>query len=203
MAADEALLRANPDAAILRIYGWARPTISIGYFQDLPETEVEVVRRWTGGGLVDHRADLTYSMIVPRHEAFAQERAQDSYRRIHEALREALAHFGIASQLTEAASDVADSGCFAGGWAEGDLLVDGRKVAGAAQRRSRFGLLHQGSLQLAPCPEGLWQVFAEQLADSPHDFEPPVDLTKRITELAGARYATREWLHRHRADRGE
>jgi lipoate-protein ligase A len=67
MAEDEALLRLV-SAPVLRIYQWTEPAISIGYFglySDVPSGR-PFVRRYTGGGLVDHEADFTYSIIVTR-----------------------------------------------------------------------------------------------------------------------------------------
>ncbi len=196
MAADEVLLRSRPEAPVLRVYGWARPTISLGYFAPLPETDAEVVRRWTGGGLVDHRGGHTYSLIVPRGESFARERPQCSYLRVHAAIRAVLADFGVESRLAGKSREPAGLGCFAGGWAEGDLLVEGRKIAGAAQRRCREGLLHQGSVRLDDWREEFWRALAEKLAAETVSYEPGGDFFERVDVLARARYASADWLNR-------
>src|SRR2546423_12982971 len=70
MAVDEALL-VDSAAPVLRFYRWQRPSISFGYFgryaEVAPESaRREIVRRWTGGGIVPHGADLTYSVIIPK-----------------------------------------------------------------------------------------------------------------------------------------
>jgi lipoate-protein ligase A len=75
MAIDEALLRTAREP-LLRIYRWARPAVSFGYFGKWADVhrawpEREAVRRWTGGGIVPHGDDLTYSLIVPREHPFA------------------------------------------------------------------------------------------------------------------------------------
>jgi hypothetical protein len=94
MAIDEALLRAAREP-ILRIYRWEQPAVSFGYFGKWAEVqrtwpEREAVRRWTGGGIVPHGDDLTYSLIVPRAHPFALLGPLESYRAIHEALAAAL-----------------------------------------------------------------------------------------------------------------
>ena len=73
MALDEAILQyvAKHPAIILRIYRWAEPTLSLGYFQKLGDRQqhlesagLNVVRRATGGGAIVHHHDLTYSLAL-------------------------------------------------------------------------------------------------------------------------------------------
>src|ERR1700752_2708012 len=75
MAIDEALLEFSLVPSV-RVYQWQRPALSFGYFgrfSDVSEFrgERDLVRRWTGGGIVLHGQDLTYSIILP-----AQNRAE-------------------------------------------------------------------------------------------------------------------------------
>src|SRR3954454_7619680 len=75
MAWDEALLDAvnnEPTTAVLRTYGWAEPTLSLGYFQRFAAAEADprfqdaaIVRRPTGGGALWHELEITYALIVP------------------------------------------------------------------------------------------------------------------------------------------
>ena len=63
MALDEVLLR-RAAGPLLRVYRWARPAVSFGYFGKVADAEAawpgrEMVRRWTGGGIVPHGADVT------------------------------------------------------------------------------------------------------------------------------------------------
>ena len=90
MARDEWLLE-NATLPVLRSYRWLGDWCGIGYFGTLAEArvhfpDVEIVRRWTGGGTVDHRADWTYTLIVPAGETLASERGAASYGKIHEFL---------------------------------------------------------------------------------------------------------------------
>ena len=151
MAVDKVLLETTP-LPILRFYRWAGPCVTIGYFQSLEKAVAQypglpVVRRWTGGGTVLHTDDSPYSLIVPRGQPFASVRPAESYRLIHGALAKALrAAFPGVTTAQENAPQCSSS-CFENPVTD-DLLLGCVKVAGAGQRRTRAGLLHQGSLQV-------------------------------------------------------
>src|SRR4051812_47542188 len=94
MALDEALLE-TARLPMLRVYCWGVPAVSFGYSQSLSEVErtwpgLPLVRRWTGGGMVEHGRDWTFALIVPAGELFAAVRPAESYRRIHSVVAEAL-----------------------------------------------------------------------------------------------------------------
>ena len=153
MALDEALLLAAPrlQRPVLRFYGWTEPAASFGYLQKYTEiaqmTSLRpLVRRPTGGGLVPHDADWTYSLIFPPAHDWYSLSATDSYRRVHEWIRAAFARLDVATELALVCRKTLPGRCFQG-HERFDLLYAGRKIAGAAQRRTRDGLLIQGSLQ--------------------------------------------------------
>ncbi len=86
MAIDEVLLR-HAQMPLLRVYAWTQPALSFGYFgrvaEIVPDSSArETVRRWTGGGIVRHGSDLTYSVIVPRGHPFFRLRPLGSYAAI-------------------------------------------------------------------------------------------------------------------------
>jgi lipoate-protein ligase A len=178
MAADESLLEQIGDAVVLRIYRWLRPAISFGYF-----TELAAVRQ--------------------RHEERELGSAGRSYELIHQALAEALAGGGAVSITKEhAGAPRSESGahCFEHPVAH-DLLIDGRKTAGAAQRRTRRGLLHQGSVQgvggvMAAWQERLAERLPETLCSSAvrRGFTPAEE--EGAARLAAEKYATQAWLER-------
>jgi lipoate-protein ligase A len=153
MALDAALLESMPrlDRAVLRFYGWTRPAASFGYFQRYGEVEVltslrPLVRRPTAGGIVPHDADWTYSLAVPISDPWYKLSARESYRAIHEWLRASFASLGMETELAPKARKELPGQCFVG-HEQHDLLHRGRKIAGAAQRRTGCGLLIQGSVQ--------------------------------------------------------
>jgi lipoate-protein ligase A len=225
MAIDEALLE-FVTAPTLRVYGWDHPALSFGYFgrfADVANEKRDLVRRWTGGGIVFHGDDLTYALIIPAGaEAFAESSAV-IYERVHSALVNALIQVGHAAELSSAAAvDLsrrsqakaedrpelpADDGataresadardeCFAKP-VRADVLIGGRKIAGAAQRRSRRGLLQQGSIQQVTLPHDFVDRFATELAASPRErkIDPPT--LQRALDIAAEKYATDAWLQR-------
>lgn len=159
MALDEALLQSAPKLGcpILRFYGWLQPGATFGYSQNYAEIEKltrlrPLVRRPTGGGLVPHDADWTYSLIFPAGHFWYELKAVESYRRVHEWVRDSFAKMNVPATLSPASQKEIPGQCFIGAEKD-DVLWHGRKIAGAAQRRTRTGLLIQGSVQ--PPPIGL------------------------------------------------
>jgi len=165
MALDEALLEsvARLGAPVLRGYGWSQPAATFGYFQHFAEIEQAtllrpLLRRPTGGGLVPHDADWTYSLVFPPGHEWHSLRAEESYRRVHEWIQAAFTKLGVATELAPCCKKTAPGQCFVG-YEKFDLLWHGRKIAGAAQRRNKLGLLIQGSVQppLAGMTRNDWQ----------------------------------------------
>lgn len=156
MALDEALLlrAAEEGRAVLRFYGWTEPAATFGYFQHHAEiaraTRLRpLIRRPTGGGLVPHDADWTYSLTVPAGSEWHSLRAEESYRAMHEWVAAAFTRLGLPAELAPCCRKEIPGQCFVG-HEKHDVLRLGRKIAGAAQRRTRAGLLIQGSVQPPP-----------------------------------------------------
>ncbi|HHY85034.1 MAG TPA: lipoate--protein ligase family protein [Verrucomicrobia bacterium] len=153
MALDEALLNLMPrlQRPVLRFYGWTEPAASFGYFQKYADVERAtllrpLVRRPTGGGIVQHDCDWTYSLVFPAGHEWHGLKAVESYRRVHAWLQRAFDLLGIETELAAEARKGEAGQCFVG-HERFDVLWRGRKIAGAAQRRRREGLLIQGSVQ--------------------------------------------------------
>jgi lipoate-protein ligase A len=165
MALDEALLENMPrlQNPVLRFYSWTDPAASFGYFQKFREVEKlthlrPLVRRPTGGGIVPHDADWTYSLTFPTNHEWYGLKAVGSYRGVHEWLRAAFANLGVDTEVAACCLKSGPDQCFSG-HEQYDLLWQGRKIAGAAQRRTRLGLLIQGSVQPPPIrrPRNEWE----------------------------------------------
>ncbi|MFO1496981.1 MAG: hypothetical protein U1G07_01050 [Verrucomicrobiota bacterium] len=157
MALDEALLESAAQRAqpVLRFYGWTEPAATFGYAQRIREVSLwtplrPLIRRPTGGGLVPHDADWTYSLAFPPRHAWFGLKAVESYQRLHEWIHAAFASLGIQTELSPLENKPAPGRCFIGA-ERFDLLRAGVKIAGAAQRRNRQGLLIQGSVQPGQC----------------------------------------------------
>lgn len=203
MAFDEALLEvaAATGSAVLRFYGWTEPAGTFGYSQRIVDVEKvtllrPLIRRCTGGGFVPHDRDWTYSLAFPPGHAWFELSAQESYEGVHAWLRDAFSVLGVETSLSPCCVKEIPGQCFIGA-EKHDLLWHGRKIAGAAQRRNRQGLLIQGSVQ--PPFDGLarseWQaamltVGVEKFGARWRDFESGDGFNRRVRELAEARYST-------------
>jgi lipoate-protein ligase A len=212
MALDEALLERAIRPSI-RFYQWDHLALSFGYFGkyiDVAEYAVhrDLVRRWTGGGIVFHGDDLTYSIVIPASAEFFSKSARSSYAAIHAALRNVLVASGKRAELAEgrdavrqlpdpriAQRAVPTNACFARP-VIADVMVNGQKVAGAAQRRTRLGLLQQGSIQQVVLAEDFMSRFADELSTG-WEVKPLNESTiGRATEIARQKYGTTDWLQR-------
>lgn len=201
MALDQALLDAMPrlQRPVLRFYGWTEPAASFGYFQKYAEIETAtrlrpLVRRPTGGGLVPHDADWTYSLAFPAaHEWYALT-ALDSYRHVHAWIRAAFQRLNVKVELASDRNPAKPGQCFVG-YERFDVLWRGRKIAGAAQHRTRNGLLIQGSVQ-PPQPRLSRMAWEEAMRASASasgeewiEFTPDAPLRRHAAELASKKYS--------------
>jgi lipoate-protein ligase A len=158
MAVDEALLdsAAAGGPTTLRLYEWSAATVSLGYFQrQTPEVEpggrfgvLPVVRRLSGGGAILHHHELTYSVVLPPAHPLASEPSR-LYDEMHAGITAALETFGVHVR-PRGESQLGDKTflCFARGDRR-DLVCEGHKVVGSAQRRRGRGVLQHGSILLA------------------------------------------------------
>lgn len=165
MAIDEALFRCfDPSSSrpVLRLYGWQPPALSLGRFQkaeddlDLDRCKadnLDVVRRITGGGAIYHADELTYSLVCStRHMPLASS-VKDSFRLITSFLLDFYRYLGLKADY---AVDMMPVGsrlgertplCFAGKESY-DIVINGRKIGGNAQRRTRNLIFQHGSVPI-------------------------------------------------------
>jgi lipoate-protein ligase A len=199
MAIDEALFE-QCNRPTLRFYGWRRPSLSFGYFGKFADVvgeggDREVVRRWTGGGSVLHGEDVTYSLVTPATDQASNQGPPAIYAALHSAIRVALLAEGRETELAGAAAPKISDACFANPVRD-DLLLAGRKIAGAAQRRTRGGFLHQGSIQLPGLSETFRDRFASALSAKVEREQMPLRVLARAALLAAEKYGTDAWLRR-------
>ena len=202
MALDEALLQAVPRLGrpVLRFYAWTDPAASFGYFQRYADIEQmtplhPLVRRPTGGGLVPHDEDWTYSLVFPTGDEWYSLRATESYQRIHEWIQASFTSLGIETALAPACRKAQPGQCFRG-HERSDLLWHGQKIAGAAQRRTRDGLLIQGSVQPPPLSlkPAFWHEAMSEVGRTRYGAdwvkgEPDPTIGERAQELAEQKYS--------------
>jgi len=243
MALDEALLESvsRLGRPVLRFYGWTEPAATFGYFQKFADVERAtllrpLIRRPTGGGIVPHDADWTYSFAFPPGHEWHSLKAEESYRRVHEWIQSAFANLGVTTELapcskklqpfthssrreeaqesgsqpstlnpqpggqsllTSAATSILPGQCFSG-HEKFDVLWHGKKIAGAAQRRNKLGLLIQGSVQSRCMGISLaragWQKAMSDVGRVDFgvewsDFAPDGMLQDRAESLAAQKYS--------------
>lgn len=217
MATDFLLLQRYPEAAEPRFrhYGWRAPSFTFGYAQklafvraQLPADEIlDLCRRPTGGGIVDHRDDWTYALVIPRGHPLEELRASTSYKAVHEALADALRAQGVPAITKSAPPSDDEPGagvCFQR--AEIYDVVNestGAKIAGAAQKRNKHGLLFQGSIWRPATGEKPvdWDTFhtafttglARALELDAEEKPWPEFVEDEVSGLA-EQYSTPEWL---------
>ena len=209
MAIDEALLETAVGPTI-RFYRWRSPALSFGYFGKFSDVAIyaaerDLVRRWTGGGIVFHGDDLTYSIVIPASDPVFDESSIAIYEKIHRALADALNGVGERAVVAGGvdpggialSKHAAASGynCFANP-VRADVMINGRKIAGAAQRRTRRGLLQQGSIQGITTNTDLAEKFAQALSTNCSEFEISEEVFQRARELAQQKYGTESWLRK-------
>jgi lipoate-protein ligase A len=157
MSADLLLLDhyPQPDHIRFRPFAWSDPAYTFGVSQPWAKyrpqvpTQYPLVRRCTGGGLVSHLDDWTFALVIPSSHRLFKADAMAAYAAVHEALGKALQAQGQPVKLAPAPAGTrefhAPDSCALR--VEPNDLVrsdDGRKVAGAAQKRNRHGLLIEG-----------------------------------------------------------
>jgi lipoyl(octanoyl) transferase len=202
MAVDEWLLKTACEP-LLRIYRWAGDWASLGYFGKISEAkalipEVPWVRRWTGGGLVDHRRDWAYTLVVPRNELLANLRGGESYRKVHQALAAVLTAEGQNTLLSLGDAATGAALCFENPVSYDIIDAAAKKLAGAGQRRTRHGLLHQGSVSLPTSAEISDQrafAFAAEMARQVEVSAIEIDAAA-CCEIERDRYQHPAWIER-------
>ena len=170
MAVDEAILhqrKAGSGLSTLRLYSWQKRTVTLGYFQRIDtalagfcgQNDIDLIRRPTGGGFVLHDQEVTFSLVFNRQDLRAQRQAVEYFRVIATCLQKALLSLGVPVSLEEKVFSGKDDNFFCfNNPTKYDLLVDGKKVCGSAQRRYRDTILQQGSLILkTPGDPAFWQ----------------------------------------------
>jgi lipoate-protein ligase A len=193
MARDEALLQCvsrGDSPASLRFYRWSPPTISLGYFQPYeqfaalppPARDLPVVRRQTGGGAILHDRELTYSLTLPLgHPRLGDGGPNALYDHVHGAFAALLTRNGLVlspgTRDTRRYSHRGPFFCFER-HAGSDLLADGKKLMGSAQRRTGYAVLQHGSLILG-------RRFDQQICAAVADFTR-LDINDCLPELAAA-----------------
>lgn len=216
MALDETLVHTSPCAGILRFYNWAEgPAVTFGYAQSIREVRRELehhaftgafCRRPTGGGVVYHQDDLTFSLIFS-----SQNSPTSIYKHLHQTIQTALVADGIQAHVFSQklpASAYAPSQhhlancCFINPVENDLLLTDGQKMLGGAIRRFGTTVLYQGSLQLPQarlnpaCKKAVIQAVRCFLATDLQISAIDKNILVQAQQLAVSQYNTPGWMEK-------
>lgn len=203
-------------APVLHLYEWEGESATYGYFTDpgkllnlssIQALSLNLARRPTGGGIIFHLWDLAFSVLVPAHCPEFSMNTLDNYAFVNNAVLASVKNFFNDSQplsLTPEDFSPWDSYCSHFCMAKPtkyDVMWEGKKVAGAAQRRTRKGFLHQGSIALMmPPPDYLKQVLlpGTQVSEAMQAYTCPL-LGRSTTpeQLLTARAHLKELLATH------
>ena len=160
MAKDEAILLSYKDTStpVFRVYSWSSPSISLGYRQRAKEVlnieackkaRVPFVRRVTGGGAILHYKEITYSIACGVGDLSLPRGVKDSYKALNAFLINFYSSFGLKACFScDAAPNMKSQTvdfCFLG-FEPFDILIDGRKIGGNAQRRLKSIIFQHGSI---------------------------------------------------------
>lgn len=171
MEIDERLLdeaASGKTGPTLRFYTWDPPAVSIGRFQKVENSVdadacrkygIDIVRRITGGRAVLHMKELTYSIVSPSGLSLFPDDILGTYRVIAEGLLKGLKNLGLEAEMLSRScrnaglvkSRAKDPACFSSpSWYE--IVVNGKKIIGSAQRRVRGAFLQHGSILVSYDP---------------------------------------------------
>jgi lipoate-protein ligase A len=204
MARDTTLLAraAKTSETVFSVYSWNRPTLSFGRHQPaigrydidrIRAAGLDVVRRPTGGRVILHDHEVTYSVTAPIEES---EPLRDAYSRINRILVDGLARLGVVAGLaapSERAPAPSIRPCFEMP-GEGELVADGAKLVGSAQWRDGGALLQHGSILVEDDQSSLPSFAAGAVDGSGGVIAQPATLTALLgrapdaTEVASAMF---------------
>lgn len=191
MALDEALFLSYQDhkTPTLRIYSWEKPSITLGYSQEydnvindefVKNDNVAVVRRITGGQAIVHDNELTYSLVASLEDIEAAKTVKDSYRIICSCLIDAYKKCGLDAMFSYQSPErnydrLKANLCFSSR-EDYDILVNGKKLGGNAQKRKKELLLQHGSI-----PFSISQISFDKYVNESNN--TPSDCSGSLNEL--------------------
>lgn len=166
--------------SILRFYEWSGDSATYGYFttpfkflkeDSVQRHQLQLARRPTGGGILFHLTDLTFSLLIPASHPHFSLNTLDNYRFVNSFVATAVHQFlgeteplQLLAQEEKFQEAACQHFCMAQP-SQYDVMLKGGKVGGGAQRRTKQGYLHQGTISLAMPTESYLKELL--LPDSP------------------------------------
>lgn len=213
MAADEFFCERMPERYLLRFFNWEKPGITFGFSQrsaevlsQIPKEDIDLLRtrRPTGGGIVFHKKDLTFSFIFHNPGEF---NPHALYEKLHTAVNEAFSKENINLEIlnSKTASYAVSSpamDCFSKP-VEKDLMISGKKVLGGALRKFSDYMLYQASFQIEDAREKqdfysqiFIKAFSQSHSVSWQEYTPKPQDMEKIGEIAYNKYYNSSWINR-------
>lgn len=158
MAVDEALLNGCTQETLptLRLYGW-ESALSLGRFSKFsknlhPEKveaeKISYVRRISGGGILVHGGDLSYTLILSR-DSLRDIGVKESYRYLCGFLIRLYKKFLLqAHYVYDTGCEQSVSAVCLAGKESYDIVINGQKIGGNAQRYTRLALFQHGTIPM-------------------------------------------------------
>ncbi len=161
MRIDREMLDQLNDQPVIHFYEWEHPSITHGYFikpekflnlERLKQRGIDIARRPTGGGIVFHLWDLAFSVLVPAKSSLFSTATLENYALVNKCVQNAVVSL-IGEDLEMIKDDAPKMTEQCGSFCMArptryDVVLNGRKIAGAAQRKMKQGFLHQGTISL-------------------------------------------------------
>jgi len=162
MAIDQAMLEnaGSMEIPTMRVYRWRPFCISLGYNQSVEcidpdrclNSGIDVVRRPTGGRAVLHAEEVTYSVVIPKQGLSFSSSIGHIYHLVSQGLVRGLRKCGVQAVLQKRSPDFNSHyktslsvSCFSAA-ARHEILLNGKKLVGSAQRQVHDGILQHGSI---------------------------------------------------------
>jgi len=146
---------------VFRAYGWRSASFTYGVSQK-PENEIDIKRcaqdsvqiakRMTGGGILLHHNEITYSLVCAKEDIGEPDSVIVSYRKICAFLISFYRSLGLDASFALDTEDfkkkcIPHELCSASR-EKYDIVINGKKIGGNAQKRKRRAVFQHGSIPL-------------------------------------------------------
>jgi lipoate-protein ligase A len=168
----DARLLESVETPTLHFYEWQNDAATYGCFtnpqnflnlDNVKKQQLDLAKRPTGGGIVFHITDLAFSVLLPSSHKKFSINTLENYAFVNEAVIESIQNLKLTPTLLKEEIIPLDTACNYFCMAKPtiyDVIIEGKKIAGASQRRTKKGFLHQGTISIAPlCPSFLQDIL--------------------------------------------
>ncbi|MEN3008128.1 biotin/lipoate A/B protein ligase family protein [Pseudothermotoga sp.] len=184
----DVVLAENVKEPLLRLYTWARPTLSLGRHQKrvslnlnyMEQAGIECVMRPTGGRAVLHWDELTYTVVVPAPHEFMKKSLQQFHLMVSERIAEALKNLGFSVSIESRKKSLAESPACFEVTSTYELSLNGKKIVGSAQMRTKDFILEHGSILL----RSHFEEYARCLNLKPEDLKDKFTGLQEISDVS-------------------